>query len=145
MKTNERPVIVEQSFDAPIKMVWRAITEVVHMRKWFFDNIPEFEPEAGFKTEFNVKSGGNNFLHQWEITEVIPYKFLIYNWKYKGCPGDSYVLFELNEHESKVVLKLTHKVVEDFPDDVEEFKRESCKSGWEYFINNSLKEYLTVK
>ena len=145
MKTSESPVIVEQSFDAPIKMVWRAISEVVHMRKWFFDNIPDFEPEVGFATVFNVFSGEKIFAHQWKVLEVIPYKLLKYNWKYEGYTGDSYVTFELSEQGNKIILKLTHQVVENFPDDVEEFKRENCQSGWEYFIKNSLKEYITVK
>jgi hypothetical protein len=40
---------------------------------------------------------------------------------------------------------LTVEVLEDFPDDIPEFRRESCIGGWNYFINHRLKEYLDKK
>jgi uncharacterized protein YndB with AHSA1/START domain len=144
MKKDESPIIVEQLFDAPRVMIWRAITEVFHMRKWFFDNIPDFKPEKGFKTEFVVDSGKRKFLHQWEIVDVIPNKLIKYNWKYNEYPGKAFVTFELLDEKNKVKLKLTNDVVEDFPDEIEEFKRESCQNGWEYFINDRLKKYLSI-
>jgi hypothetical protein len=36
------------------------------------------------------------------------------------------------------------EVVEDFPDDIPEFDRESCQSGWNYLISESLSSYLTL-
>lgn len=54
MKIDEDPVVVEQIFEQAIEIVWKAITDVNEMRQWFFDNIPEFSPEVGFKTQFNV-------------------------------------------------------------------------------------------
>lgn len=39
-------------------------------------------------------------------------------------------------------LILTHQVTETFPQNIEEFKRESCTGGWNWFIKKSLKEYL---
>lgn len=44
------------------------------MKQWFFENIPAFQPEIGFEIRFNVNSGEINFLHVWNITDVIPYK-----------------------------------------------------------------------
>jgi len=38
---------------------------------------------------------------------------------------------------------LTCEVVEDFDDNIEEFKRESGIEGWNYFIKNRLKEFLS--
>ena len=32
--------------------------------------------------------------------------------------------------------------MEDFPDDIPEFKRESDVEGWTFFISKSLKEFL---
>ena len=52
------------------------------MRKWYFENIPSFKPEVGFKTQFNVQSQHRNFLHIWKVTEVVPKKMITYNWKY---------------------------------------------------------------
>jgi uncharacterized protein YndB with AHSA1/START domain len=54
MRTDEAPVVVEETFNAPIASVWNAITVADMMRQWFFDNIPAFEPVVGFKTRFTV-------------------------------------------------------------------------------------------
>lgn len=63
MIENDVPIIVEQTFNATINTVWSSITEIDQMRKWYFENIPSFEPEVGFETQFNVKSHGRDFLH----------------------------------------------------------------------------------
>lgn len=143
MKTKDQPVVVEQLFNKPIQVVWKAITQHDQMIQWFFDNIPDFRPEVGFKTQFNVEAPSRNFLHLWEVTEVIPNKKIVTNWKYEGVAGDSFVTFELFEQGSRTKLIASTQVVEDFDDNIPEFKRESCFGGWNYFIKQKLKEYLT--
>ena len=61
MKRVDPPIIVEETYNKPIDTVWSAITEPVQMRKWFFDNIPDFKPEVGFEIEFDVEAGGRVF------------------------------------------------------------------------------------
>ena len=95
MRKNDEPIIVEQTFNISIDTVWNSITEINQMRLWYFDNIPSFKPEVGFETQFNVQSQDRNFLHMWKVTEVVPKKMITYNWKYKGYPGDSFVVFNL--------------------------------------------------
>lgn len=142
MRKEDEPIIVEQLFNAPIDAVWNAITDIELMRHWYFENIPSFKPEVGFETQFNVNSQGRDFPHMWKVTEVVPMKKLSYNWKYDGYQGNSFVMFELFKQNNNTKLKLTHTVLESFPDDIPEFKRESGIAGWEFFINKSLKEYL---
>lgn len=142
MKISEEPIIVEHLFNQSIEHVWKAITQVDQMTQWFFDNIPAFEPVVGFKTQFSVFSEKREFAHLWEISEVIPKKKIVYNWKYESYPGDSFVIFELIKHHHQTKLRLTTKVVADFPDDIPEFKWESCLAGWNYFIKDSLAKYL---
>lgn len=142
MNKDEAPVIVEQTFNCSAEDIWAAITDVEKMKLWFFDNIPDFKPVAGFKTEFNVNSGERDFLHQWEITEVIDKKLIKYSWKYKGYSGDSFVLFEISGQGDQSKLRVSTEIVEDFPDNIPEFTRESCLGGWSYFINQRLKEYM---
>ena len=142
MRKGDQPIIVEQSFDASIESVWKAITDVDQMRQWFFENIRSFKPEVGFETQFNVQSGDRNFLHKWKVTEVMPLKKITYNWKYEVYPGDSFVVFELFGQNNLTVLRLTHKVLESFPQDIPEFRRESGVEGWTYFIKQCLKEFL---
>lgn len=144
MKTSDDPIVVEQSFDATVDTVWRAITEIDLMRQWYFDNIPAFKPEVGFETRFNVQSGGREFLHQWKVTEVVPRKRISYDWRFAGYPGESSAAFELFDNGKSTTLRLTVTVHEDLPEDIPEFKRESCVEGWKYFIKERLKEYLAA-
>lgn len=57
-----------------------------------------------------------------------PKQAITYNWKYGGYPGDSFVTFELTDHDGSTTLKLSHRATEPFPEDIPEFKRESCEA-----------------
>jgi uncharacterized protein YndB with AHSA1/START domain len=142
MRKDEDPIVVEQTFKTSIDTVWKSITEIDDMRQWYFENIPSFKPEVGFETQFNVEGQDRNFLHMWKVTEVVPLKKITYNWKYKDYAGDSDVVFELIKQNNLTTLKLTHKVLESFSDDIPEFSRESGIEGWNFFIRKRLKEYL---
>lgn len=143
MKKIDDPIIVEQVFNKPIEVVWEAITEHNQMIQWYFDNVPEFKAEVGFYTEFDVKSGERNFLHKWSVREVIANKMIVYNWTYKDYEGSADTCFELFSKGESTKLQIKIIILEDFTDDIPEFKRESCIGGWEYFIKGRLKEYLS--
>jgi uncharacterized protein YndB with AHSA1/START domain len=145
MKKSDKPIIVEQVFNASRTDVWNALTDIDEMKKWYFENIPAFEPVNGFKTSFNVISNGRNFLHKWEVTEVIPEERIAYTWRFEGYGGLSTTDFFLKEENGGVRLILTVTVQEDFQENIEEFKRESCIGGWNYFIKERLKNYLESK
>jgi uncharacterized protein YndB with AHSA1/START domain len=142
MRKGDPPVVVEQAFEVSVDELWTAITELQRMVKWYFPNIPEFEAKAGFRIQFNVEHEGRNFLHMWKITAVEPLKRIAYRWRYEQYPGKGEVLFELSERDGGSHLKLTMDIHEDFPADIPEFERKNCVAGWEYFINQRLKEYL---
>jgi len=142
MKVNEPIIEVSQRFQKPIEVVWKALTDVSEMRQWFFNNIPDFEALVGFETQFNVAIENRIFRHVWTITEVIPLNKIVYNWKYDGYKGNSFVTFQLSEIDNQTQLTLTTKVTEDFPNTIPEFKRESCITGWNYFIKTSLVNYF---
>jgi uncharacterized protein YndB with AHSA1/START domain len=115
------------------------------MKKWFFNNIPSFEPVVGFQTNFAVQSKDRNFQHIWKIIEVIPYKKIKYHWSYKEYEGEGLVTFELFEKEKQILLRLTNEGLETFPQDIQEFTKASCQAGWEFFIQKNLKEHLEKK
>ncbi len=142
MRTDEVPIIVEEAFSASVETVWKAITQIDLMRLWFFDNIPAFEPEVGFETAFTVTNEGRNFPHRWKVTEAVPMEKIAYEWQYENYPGAALVTCELFKAGPGTRLQLTHTVLEDFPDDIPEFKRESGLAGWQYFIGGRLKAYL---
>lgn len=77
--------------------------------------------EVGFQTQFNVKYDNCNFLYLWTLTEV--------------------------ELENSTKLHVTHIVTESFPNNIPEFKPESCREGCTYFIKQNLKSYFkkTIK
>ena len=142
MKHTDPPIINEHTFNRPARDVWNALSVQKEMVQWFFDNIPAFEARVGFETRFAVQSENRTFTHCWKVLEAIPNQKLTYSWKYEEYPGDATVTFELNERGNTTDLKLTLHVLEDFPDEIPEFKRESCIGGWDYFLRERLKEYL---
>ncbi|TYQ00488.1 uncharacterized protein YndB with AHSA1/START domain [Tenacibaculum adriaticum] len=137
------PIIVKRIINQPIGKVWNAITDLDQMVQWFFENIPDFKAEVGFVTEFKVKSKTRDFLHLWKIVEVIPNQKIKYDWRYPDYyGGSSFVTFELiSEGNNKTELIITAKGIENFPQEIPEFSRESCRGGWEYF-SNRLKNFL---
>ena len=143
MKSTDPPIVVEQHFELSREAVWKAITEPVQMRQWFFENMKDFKPEVGFETRFVVQVEDRTFTHHWTVTEVIPRQRLTLNWTYDEYPGDSFVTFELMRENHQTRLRLTHEITEGFPASIPEFSRESCLGGWNYFIQQSLKDYLS--
>ncbi len=142
MNSKDKPIVVEHTFDTSTSIIWDAITNIEKMKQWFFENIEGFKPEVGFETKFNVVSRGRNFIHNWKITEVQPLKKITYHWNYEDYEGDSFVHFELFVQENNTLLRVTTEIIEDFTLDIPEFKRESCEGGWNYFIKESLKNYI---
>ena len=142
MKKSDDPIIVEATFDQNVENVWRAITDVVEMKKWFFENIPAFEAEVGFKTSFPVQSEDRVFTHLWEVIEVNIPRSISYDWSYREYSGRALVVFDLMIDDDKCKLRLTNTVIEDFPSDIPEFKRASCQGGWNYFIRERLTAYF---
>lgn len=142
MKVSDAPIIVDQFFDAGPAEVWRAITSPDAMRQWFFPEMAAFEPVAGFETRFDVRVEDRVYGHLWSITEVIEGRRIEYDWRYAGYPGRALVSFRLTAAGEGTRLRLTFTVLEDFPGNIPEFRRESCEAGWDYFIRLRLKEFL---
>ncbi len=145
MDTLHQPIIVKQSFDVSIELIWNAITQVEQMRQWFFNNIPSFEPRVGFVTKFSVQSQERNFEHIWKIVEIKPKSKITYHWSYEEYTGEALVSFEVYKLGNQTEVKLTNIGLETFPQDIPEFTRESCAAGWQYFIQKSLKDYIDKK
>ncbi|NER09023.1 Uncharacterized conserved protein YndB, AHSA1/START domain [Muriicola jejuensis] len=144
MKKSDPPILVEASFERSATTLWKALTSLPEMKKWYFDMLPGFEPRPGFQTSFKVRSEERLFTHQWEVLEVVPGVSITYRWTFEEYPGASTSTFEVSGDEHRAHLKLTVRVQEDFPDELTEFTRESCKGGWDYFIHGNLKNYLSV-
>jgi len=112
--TKEEPLVVERTFDAPVALVWKALTDKEDIKQWSFD-IPEFAPKVGFEFRFYGGSEDVKYLHRCKITEAIPNRRLAYTWRYEGYAGDSLVTFELFAEGKKTRVRLTHSGLETFP------------------------------
>jgi uncharacterized protein YndB with AHSA1/START domain len=137
------PLVIERTFHAPVATVWRALTDVEEMRRWYFD-LKEFKPEEGFEFDFTVEHEGFTYHHLCKITEVIPHKKIAYTWRYKGKPGDSLVTFELFAEDDKTRLKLTHAGIETFPK-TPAYARKNFETGWTDIIGSELKQFVERK
>jgi uncharacterized protein YndB with AHSA1/START domain len=136
-----QPLVVEQTYNAPISRVWEAITDYHKMQEWYF-KMEDFKPEVGFKFSFTGSNKGKTYLHLCEVTEVIPGKKLGHTWTYKDYPGEAHVTWELfDEGDNKTRLRLTHTGLETFKND-EELPRENFVKGWTHITGTSLKNFL---
>lgn len=134
-------LIVEQEFNAPVELVWRAITEKELMKQWYFD-IADFRLETGCTFHFEGSNEDRCYVHVCEILEIIPHKKLKYSWSYQGYPGLSFVTFELYPVGDKTRLKLIHEGLETLPSENPDFARENFVGGWKSLIHELLKEFL---
>ena len=142
MKTTDEPIVFKRTYPQSVDKVWQAISYLPKMHEWYFPEIPAFEARVGFKTEFNIQAPSQDFLHIWEVLEVKEGSMLVYKWTFQDVPGASTTTWQLESVADGTQLMLTNHVLEDFPDEIPEFTIESCKGGWDYFINERLADYL---
>jgi len=137
------PIIIERTFNAPVEKVWEALTDIDQMKQWYFPQLENFKPEEGFETEFNVHHEGKDYYHIWKINKVVPLKKISVEWKYKGYPGNSLVIFELFPQGDRTRLVLTHEKIETFnPEKYPELAPKNFMEGWTAFMDKALKEFL---
>jgi uncharacterized protein YndB with AHSA1/START domain len=129
--------------DAPIHLVWAALTDLSQMKQWYFD-IDGFQPQLGFQFSFTgCGPKGEEYLHHCEVTEIVPGSKIAYTWRYDKYPGNSLVTFELKEEGSKTHIRLTHSGLESFSTENPDFARSSFEAGWNEIIGAMLPKYLS--
>ena len=140
LATKDEPLVVERTFDAPVALVWKALTDKDDIKQWSFD-IAEFAPVVGFEFQFDVEHEGFKYCHRCKITEAIPNSRLAYTWRYEGHAGDSLVIFELFAEGKKTRLRLTHEGLETFPK-LPAFAKANFAAGWNEIVGTSLKNFV---
>ena len=134
------PFAIERTFDAPVALVWRAITTPEDMMRWYFDVI-NFKLEAGCEFRFIVEHEGTVHDHRCKITEVIPQKKIAYTWRFEGIEGNSHVTFELFAEGGKTRLRLTHAGLETFAK-TPALARKNFVRGWTQLIGSELPDFV---
>lgn len=135
------PITVQYKIQALPEKIWKALTDKVEMKSWYFD-IQDFEPEVGKQFNFYEPGGENKFHHQCEIIEIIPLQKLKHTWAYPEFSDQkTIVTWELLAEDDGTIVKLTHEGIENFSDLGDSFSRESFTEGWNAIIGQNLKEY----
>ena len=142
MKQSDPPIIVSAFYPTKRSEVWSALSSKEEMIQWYFPQIPFFETVVGTKIEFLVENEGRSFTHQWTILEADPPNCLLHTWSYQEHSGEATMRFDLTDTSEGTEVTATCTVLKDFPQDIPEFKRESCVAGWDYFLNQALAGYL---
>ena len=133
------PLVIERAYHAPIDKVWRALTELDQMQRWYFPQLEAFRPEVGFETAFTAMKQGEPYTHLWKVMEVVPGRKICFEWRYAGHPGNSLVTIELFEQLRTTWLRLTHEGIESF----RKFTtREGFRGGWSQLLGIALRDYL---
>ena len=84
----DKNIVIERVYNAPVNKVWKALTNKVQMKQWYFD-IPAFKPEVGFEFQFHGEGKtGEKFLHLCKITDAVENKILRHSWRYEGYEGN---------------------------------------------------------
>lgn len=109
---NKASIQIRTPFNTTKENLWNTLTEVEKMKKWYFNELEDFEPKLHFKTAFKIEYEGN-----------------------------STVTFEIEESPEGVELILTAEILEAFPD-IEVFSHERMVKGWNGLIYDRLKPYL---
>jgi uncharacterized protein YndB with AHSA1/START domain len=143
LATKDDPLVLERVLDAPVALVWKALTDVDDIKHWSFD-IREFEPRVGFEFQFCGGDGKATYLHRCRVTEAIPQKRLAYTWRYEGYAGDSLVTFELFTDGKKTRLRLTHAGLETFPK-LAAFAKQNFSAGWTEIVGSNLKNFVETR
>ncbi|HTE27572.1 SRPBCC family protein [Flavitalea sp.] len=135
-------LVFERTYDAPIKKVWKAITDKNQMKEWYFE-LEEFKAEPGFEFSFYGGKDDKKYLHKCKVVEAHPVTKLSYTWSYDGYPGTSLVTFDLAELPgTKTKLTLTHSGLDSFPANEPDLAAENFSEGWNFITGTSLRDFV---
>ena len=135
------PLVIERILNAPADVVWKAITNLDQMRKWYFD-VSDFKPVLGFEFQFKGGNEDRVYVHLGRITEVGAGKKLQYGWRYDGYECNSCLTFELFAEGDKTRLRLTHEGLDSFSANGPDFARNNFEQGWNHIVGISLREFV---
>lgn len=130
--------------DAPLKKVFRAITDPKELTKWFPD-LAVFEPKVGGRVQFTFYKGNSDkrdkdFYHEGQVLEFDPDKRISYTWSYKNIPGfpRTTVTWHLKDiGNNRTRVDLVHSGFVGTKNEM----YDNHKEGWKHFLNNLVLHY----
>lgn len=138
---------IERTYNAPVNLVWQAITDRTMMKEWYFDFAEDFKLEPGAVFEWTAGDNeSKQWLHRGKMVEIVPGEKLVHTWEYPGYSGTStvsWILSKIDDTTTKV--KLLHDFNIPFDATVDALKTENFEMGWIHILTISLQEYLAKK
>jgi uncharacterized protein YndB with AHSA1/START domain len=135
---------LEKIYNAPIEVVWKAITDRQQMKKWYFDFPEGFKLEVGSWFEwYGGDPEGKQWLHRGRILEFKKNEKLVHSWEYPGYTGISTITWKLVPVDAKTTkLIFSHEFTVPFDPSMDVFNRNNFVQGWDYIINTGLEQFL---
>ncbi len=134
-------VAVEKKLNAPIDVVWKALTSATQMKNWYFAT-ERFIAEPGFSFIMYGEKEGRYYPIHCNIIAAEKNKKLAYTWSYEECPIETIVSFELIEKGPQTIIKLSHRGLEKIPASFTDLSVANHVIGWKHIIGKSLKKYV---
>lgn len=144
MEYRNDKLVITRTFDAPIDMVWKALTEYELIKQWspFFTN---FKAIVGFEDRFMLgPDPEHQYLHVCRVLEVEEDRKLAYSWAYDGYSGKSRVTFDLSGGPRSTEVVFTHEITAPFPTDEPSFAESNFIQGWTHTVN-ALQQFVSKR
>lgn len=128
-------IVKKKTFDQPIDVVWKAISEGAEISKWFIH--ADFKPEPGYRYTFTAKEEHGSTVIKGTVLEADPYT-LKYTWNVSGAPVETTVTWMLEKIGSQTHLKLEHTGISKFEGETAVEMFGHFEKGWDACISGLL-------
>lgn len=136
------PIIVTQSFDAPLEKVWNALSDEAALKKWYFP-VEAYDFKIGKTFTFYESADSHNYFHRCTFVNIIPNQRIEYTWEHpRQSNGSSVVKWEFAAEGDKTTITLTHTGTENFSDGGAAFAPANYEMGWNAIVKGMLRNYL---
>jgi len=131
-------IVKEKTFDQPIDVVWKAISEGAEISRWFIQ--ADFKPEPGYRYTFTAKEEHGSTVIKGTVLEADPYT-LKYTWNVGDAPVETTVIWNLEKLGNQTQLKLEHTGISKFGGETAIEMFGHFEKGWNACISG-LTNYL---
>jgi uncharacterized protein YndB with AHSA1/START domain len=88
---SDTEITMSRTFDAPRHLVWAAMTQPQHIKRWWGRGNPldvtlDFRPGGSYRFVEHADDG-NDYAFRGEIREIVPEERVVQTFEYEGMPG----------------------------------------------------------
>jgi uncharacterized protein YndB with AHSA1/START domain len=132
----EEDILIE----APVDVVWRAVTEPAQLARWFADDV-ELEPTPDCEGTLTFHYGERSLTYQVAVRAVEPERLFSYRWQHPrgatAAEGNSTLVeFTLSPEGGGTLLRVVETGVEemDWPADQQYRYANEHSDGWVHYF-----------